>query len=104
MCDAEEVQSVSELLGCNSDASKHGWRLSASNSEPANPNAQVQAILSRLTTDLDVWRQGCAKYKVDLFCGLFLEQPNRGVSLSPETMSLLSVRGICLGFDIYAPD
>jgi hypothetical protein len=104
MCDSAEVQAISELLGCSSEASKHGWRLSAADSHPANVNAQVQAILSRLTADLEVWRQVCSKYKVDLFCGLFLERPNSGISLSSETMALVSARGISLGFDIYAPD
>lgn len=103
MCDATEVQTISQLLGCDSEAAKHGWRLSAQASEPADLNAQVQAILSRLTADLDVWRQVCSQYQVDLFCGLFLERPNRGINLTSETMSLVSARGIALGLDIYGP-
>ena len=43
-------------------------------------------------------------YRVDLFCGLFLERPNRGVTLMPKTMTEIGVRGIKLGFDIYAPE
>jgi len=103
MCDSSEVQAVSELLGCESEVAKHGWRLSAPALEPANLDVQVQEIFSKLTADLHVWRQVCSKYKVDLFCGLFLERPNRGISLSPETMAQVSSRGISLGFDIYGP-
>jgi hypothetical protein len=63
----------------------------------------VQWILSRLSSDLAAWRQVTSEYKVDLFCGLFLERANRGVSLEPETMRRLADRGIRFGFDIYAP-
>lgn len=103
-CDISEVPVVAKLLGCDSEATKQGWRLSSPASEPADPNAQVQSIFARVTADLGIWRQLSSRYKVDLFCGLFLERPNRGVSLTPETMSEVSARGVSLGFDIYAPD
>jgi hypothetical protein len=103
-CDMAEVQQIAELLGCSSEPSKHGWRLSALASEPADINAQVQQILSRATSDLSVWRELSSRHRIDLFCGLFLERSNRGISLSPETMSEVSARGISFGFDIYAPE
>jgi len=103
-CDISEVPAVAKLLGCDSEATKNGWRLSVPASEPANLNAQVQSIFAKVTADLDVWRQVSSRYKVDLFCGLFLERPNRGISLTAETMSEVGARGISFGFDIYAPD
>ena len=39
-----------------------------------------------------------------LFIGLFLEQENIGLELSPELQKRCSDLGISLGFDIYGPD
>ena len=75
---------------------------------PAEPGAGfeglVTALLNRLPADQSVWaalRENC---KVDLFCGVFLRNWNRGMTLSPEMMNELSRRGIELGLDIYAPN
>ena len=102
-CETSECEVVSELVGCTSDSPKR-WRVAAPNSQGADLDAQVNSILSRLTSDLGVWQQLSSKYQVDLFCGLFLERPNRGVTLRAETMAQLGARGISFGFDIYAPE
>jgi hypothetical protein len=39
-----------------------------------------------------------------LFIGLFLEQMNIGIELSPELQGRCSHLGISLGFDLYGPD
>jgi ribosomal protein L19 len=53
---------------------------------------------------LAVWKKIVAGYRIDLFCGLYLERSNRGITLAPKTLSELGARGIELGFDIYAPE
>ena len=81
------------------------WRLQATVQEPADLNRQVAEILSKLTQDLDVWRAINSQHKVDLFCGLFLDQANEGLDLSSASLAALGSRGIKLGLDIYAgPD
>ena len=102
-CHASEFEAVSKLVGCTSDDAKR-WRIAAPDSQGADLDAQVNAILTRLTSDLDVWWQLSSKYQVDVFCGMFLEQTNRGVTLRAETMAQLAARGISFGFDIYAPE
>lgn len=102
-CEATERDAVSKLVGCASDNAKR-WRLSAPDSQDADLDAQVNVILARLTSDLAVWQQLSSKYQIDFFCGLFLDRPNRGVTLSAETMAQLAARGISFGFDIYAPE
>src|SRR5882757_4180397 len=72
-CSAEECATVSELLGYVTDEAMKRWRLKAPDSVDADLDAQVHWILSRLTSDFQIWRQLTSKYKVDLFCGLFLE-------------------------------
>jgi hypothetical protein len=96
---------ISRLLGCESDKPNFKfWSLHAPIKEEADLDAQVDWILARVTNDLSVWRKIGEDYDVDLFCGLFLERPNRGASLSSRTMSELGVRGIRMDFDIYAPE
>ncbi len=55
-----------------------------------------------MSTNMETWKRITNKYKVDLFCGLFLEGMNEGFSLSPEVMLMLGQRGIEIGFDIYS--
>lgn len=94
---------VARLLGCPSDREKSShWCLHAPESEDSDLDGQVDWILSRLTSDLTVWQKIATEYRVDIFCGLFLERPNRGVTLSVKTMADLAARNIELGFDIYA--
>ena len=103
-CSAEECETVSRLLNYSGSTSGKRWRLPAPDSVGSNLDEQVQWILSRLTPDIAAWKRLAAQYKIDLFCGLFLERSNRGVTLRPETMRQLAEREIELGFDIYAPD
>jgi Domain of unknown function (DUF4279) len=57
-------------------------------------------LLGRLPTDPGVWHLLSQKYRMDLFCGLFLEASNRGFSLSAGTCRALADRGLEIGFDI----
>ena len=103
-CKAEDCETVSRLLGYTGSTPLKSWHLSAADSEGSNLDEQVHWILSRLTSDLAIWLRLASLYKIDVFCGLFLDRPNRGVTISPETMRELAARGIEMGFDIYAPD
>jgi Domain of unknown function (DUF4279) len=103
-CADMNCDQISDLLGHQSDREVKHWALHAPESSDGDLDAQVEWILSRLTQDLAVWREITQRCKADLFCGLFLELPNRGVSLRPETLTQIAARGISLGFDIYAPD
>lgn len=80
------------------------WMLQADETEPADLDAQVAAILSRLTTDESVWAGLRAEYDVNLFCGWFMEHGNEGVSIEPDTLAALGARGIRLDIDLYGAD
>jgi len=77
------------------------WRLDGELPETTDLEQQVMALLSRLTPDLAVWCGLSPDLRVDVYCGVFLEDWNRGFSLSPRVMQMLSERGIELGVDIY---
>jgi len=76
------------------------WRLSAPRREPEDLEAQIFEILDQLTGDLAIW-ESLARFRPDLFCGLFMGSGNDGVSLSPRALLALGQRGIELGLDIY---
>ena len=78
------------------------WRLSAADREPGNLDAQVAELLSGLSDDLAVWADLTSRFRADVFCGLFLEEGNEGISLSPQTLALLGARNLELDLDIYS--
>lgn len=80
------------------------WTLQAEETAPADVDAQITAILSRLTPDEMIWAELCAKYDVNVFCGWFMQRGNEGVSVEPETLSALGARGILLDIDLYSDD
>ena len=79
------------------------WRLSSTDREPENLDSQVAEILNKLTNDIDIWIKLSTNHKIDLFCGLFMEIGNEGLSISAVTLKMLGERGIELGLDIYGP-
>jgi Domain of unknown function (DUF4279) len=103
--ESADKDAISRALGVQSDQQNlRLWSLHAPDQEDADVDAQVDWLLARVTSDLSIWARVVAEYRDDLFCGLFLERTNRGISLSPKTMAALGQRGIEMGFDIYAPE
>jgi hypothetical protein len=67
-------------------------------------NGQVAELFATLTTDLPVWNALSRRFQADVFCGLFLNEANEGIILSPETLTAIGLRGLSLNMDIYGPD
>ncbi|NWK46454.1 DUF4279 domain-containing protein [Ralstonia pickettii] len=80
------------------------WHLEAAPREPEDIDGQISEILGQLSDDLEVWRSIGQRYKVDLFCGLFMKTGNEGLLLSSGSLHALGVRQIAIGFDIYGTD
>lgn len=113
---------ISRLLGCAPDAAQTRgeevrgpsgstriaafgmWRLFATEREPEDLDGQISELLSKLTADLDVWASIAEKYRIDLFCGLFMREGNEGLSITPQSLAALGLRRIELGLDIYTGD
>ena len=76
--------------------------------EPNNANDDLETtitnLLSLLPSDVSVWSELATRFEIDLFCGLFLDAPNRGLTLSPKILRYLGERQIELGLDIYSPN
>jgi len=80
------------------------WSLDVRDKSPEDLNGQIAEMLGQLTQDLSVWRALASRYRIDFFCGLFMEDSNEGVTLAPATLRAAGERGIEMGLDIYAPD
>lgn len=80
------------------------WALESDETSPADVDAQVSGLLSRLTNDLTLWAELGDRYDINLVCGWFMDVGNEGVSLRPETMLALGERGILLDLDLYGGD
>lgn len=86
-------------------AAKSGmWRLRATEQIPENLDLQISELLGKLSPDLDVWMKIGSAFSIDLFVGLFMNESNEGLELSPNSLKELGDRGILLGLDIYDPD
>lgn len=79
------------------------WQLSAERAEPEDLNGQIKWLISKMTDDLGAWQTLVSTYDVDLFCGLFMQSGNDGLSISAESMLTLATRGIELNLAIYGP-
>ena len=90
----------SEPTGRERIARTERWILSVGRREPGDFDGQVEELLSPLSKDLPIW-QSLGKYRPNLFVGLFLQESNEGIEISPQSLSLLAERGIMLGLDIY---
>lgn len=77
--------------------------LDAEDQKPGDMDEQVRSILDNLPADLCIWKALSSRYKIDLFCGWFMEDTNEGIEISANTLKRLSEREILLGVCIYAP-
>lgn len=101
--EAIDVGMVTEALGCApNDRKPSRWALRAPDSDMGDLDSQIDWLLSRLTSDIEVWRMLSSHFRIDLFCGLYLLADNRGIVISTKSMAELSMRGIELGLDIYS--
>ena len=95
---------VARLLGCESDPGPFlHWRLRAPDSVGSDLDGQIAWILERLTPDLERWQTVQTRYRVDVYCGLFLEQTKRGFGLLPRTLTALAAREIEWVCDVFVP-
>ncbi|HEV8429525.1 MAG TPA: DUF4279 domain-containing protein [Pyrinomonadaceae bacterium] len=80
------------------------WLLKSVEPEDVDLEEQVLKLLARVSADRSVWQRLTQQYKVDLFCGLFMDMRswNRGFLLTPKVLRELSERNLEIDFDIYA--
>ena len=95
---------VGGRTGAQSISPTGKWSLRSADQQPESLDAQIVEILSKVTNDMDVWGNLVSRYRVDLFCGLFMAGENDGLTLSSSSLTALGQRGIDLSLDIYGSD
>ncbi|MDO7834516.1 DUF4279 domain-containing protein [Sphingobium sp. HBC34] len=80
------------------------WRLVADRCEPADLDGQIGWLLSPLPNNLEIWRSLAARYRGRIFAGLFMHSGNEGLTLQPDTLSMMGGRGLVLDLDIYGAE
>jgi hypothetical protein len=80
------------------------WHLEAAVRDPEDLDGQITEILDRLNPHPDIWASLSGKFRVDLFCGLFMARRNEGISLSPAVLAALGSRCIELSLDVHERD
>jgi hypothetical protein len=107
-CEPTKAQAKGDVIrhasGRERIAKFGGWWLDALRAAPEDLDGQIKWLMARVSDDLSVWQGLRQSYDADIFCGLFMQSGNDGLSISPETMLALGKRGIELGLDIYGAD
>ncbi len=117
--DELQPEEISTMLSCQPDLSapRNGtlrdrrgvgrvsetgiWHKSVARRSPGNLDEQVAEFLALVTDDLAVWQRLTTQFRADIFSGLFMDEHNQGLSISPETLLALGARGLELGVDVY---
>ena len=97
----KDQEIIGKATGSIRRAKTGSWKIRANPRKPENIESQIFEIIDNLTNDLSTWSSLSSKYKIDLFCGVFLKTSNDGLVLSAEALLALGQRGITLGLDIY---
>ena len=83
---------------------RNTWSLQSEDQQPENVDGQIEEILGKLTGKMEVWQTLFRRFRLDLFCGVFMGGENEGPSIAPTSLLSLGQRGIQLGMDVYGPD
>jgi hypothetical protein len=78
------------------------WSLIAEPRTPEDLDGQIAELLDRLPNDLVIWKDLSQRFRVDLFCGIFMKEGNEGMTISSQSLLLLGERLITLDLDIYS--
>lgn len=81
-----------------------GWRLEVERRTPGDLDGQIGELFELLTMDLHIWRDLSARFRGELFAGLFMAESNEGLLLGADALAAVAARGLRVDFDIYGPE
>ncbi len=76
------------------------WILKGSEGDVGALEMKVSRLLDRVPAELAAW-EALKGFYGNVFCGVFLNDWNRGLSLSPELMQRLVKYRLSIDFDLY---
>jgi hypothetical protein len=77
--------------------------LDTETTESADFDGQISRPLAEIDVSLDDWASLAGRFKMDIFCGWFMQESNEHIVVSPQTLRALGERNIALPVEIYAP-
>lgn len=88
-------------MGAEKIAHTGSWRIKVERSLPGDLDGQINDLLDRGIDNTSVWQSIASRFRGRVFCGIFMNSGNEGLSLRPETMRRIAERGLLLDLDIY---
>jgi Domain of unknown function (DUF4279) len=79
------------------------WILDASERKPDDLTGQIIEIMNKVNPDPDLWASLTGRFRVDMFCGLFMSKNYQGFTLSAQALLVLGARGIEFDLCLYGP-
>jgi hypothetical protein len=79
------------------------WILEAASKQPGDLDAQIAELLDGLNHNPEIWQNLTTRFRADIFCGIFMQESNEGISLSVQSLQDLASRKLFIDFDIYDP-
>lgn len=79
------------------------WSRSVADRSPADFDNQVAELFALTATDVSAWSDLSARYRGELFVGLFMRENLEGLSIAPPTLAAIAARGLALDLDMYGP-
>lgn len=83
------LASIQAPPGAKAPSRTGAWLLSAEERSPGDLDAQIGELPSKLTNDLEVWRDLTHKFRTSVFCGVFLHGQSEGIAVSRAPCSPL---------------
>ncbi len=80
------------------------WLRSVDDRTPENLDGQLRKLFDEMSDDLSVWQRIVESYSADLFCGLFMQGSNEGLTISAGVMKMIAERRLEIAFDIYGEE
>lgn len=80
------------------------WYLASDTDRSVPPEEQVRALVAQVPADPAVWEALARRFHIDVFCGIHLDEWNRGCGFGPDLLRRLGEMKAALDLDIYGPD
>lgn len=79
------------------------WQFCGDWESPPHLDRQIGDLLSALTNDISAWTEMTNRFRCYISIGGYFNDWTGGMTLTPNTLKLLSDRRLSIDFDLYAP-
>lgn len=87
-------ETIHNPSGTTRIARRGRWSITVERQKPGDLDAQIKTLLAEATDNAEVWQSITSRFDADVFCGLFMDEENEGLEISPDALNALGTRGI----------